>query len=42
VGSVDRLRRGLRQGKLLFELRGYKLRGRWTLVKTKRGKENGS
>ena len=26
---------GLEQGKLLFELRGYKLRGRWTLVKTK-------
>ena len=29
---------GLTTGKLLFELRGYKLRGRWTLVKTKRGK----
>jgi bifunctional non-homologous end joining protein LigD len=29
---------GLSTGKLLFELRGYKLRGRWTLVKTKRGK----
>ena len=27
---------GLRKGKLLFELKGYKLRGRWTLVKTKR------
>ena len=26
---------GLDKGKLLFELRGYKLRGRWTLVKTK-------
>lgn len=26
---------GLERGKLLFELRGYKLRGRWTLVKTK-------
>jgi bifunctional non-homologous end joining protein LigD len=26
---------GLEKGKLLFELRGYKLRGRWTLVKTK-------
>jgi bifunctional non-homologous end joining protein LigD len=24
---------GLEKGKLLFELRGYKLRGRWTLVK---------
>jgi bifunctional non-homologous end joining protein LigD len=28
---------GLVKGKLLFELRGYKLRGRWTLIKTKRG-----
>jgi bifunctional non-homologous end joining protein LigD len=27
---------GLRQGKLLFELRGYKLRGLWTLVRTQR------
>ncbi|HWA56212.1 MAG TPA: non-homologous end-joining DNA ligase [Gemmatimonadales bacterium] len=27
---------GLRKGKLLFELRGYKLRGRWTLVKIKK------
>jgi bifunctional non-homologous end joining protein LigD len=24
---------GLEKGKLLFELKGYKLRGRWTLVK---------
>jgi bifunctional non-homologous end joining protein LigD len=29
---------GIRDGKLLFELRGYKLRGAWTLVRT-RGKE---
>ncbi len=28
---------GLANGKLLFELHGYKLRGRWTLVKTRRG-----
>ncbi len=28
---------GLTRGKLLFELRGYKLRGRWTLVKIKKG-----
>jgi bifunctional non-homologous end joining protein LigD len=28
---------GLTSGKLLFDLHGYKLRGRWTLVKTKRG-----
>jgi len=26
---------GLRKGKLLFELRGYKLHGVWTLVRTK-------
>jgi len=26
---------GMGKGKLLFELRGYKLRGKWTLVKTK-------
>ncbi|HEX9755614.1 MAG TPA: DNA ligase D [Gemmatimonadales bacterium] len=31
---------GLEKGKLLFELRGYKLRGRWTLVKIK-GKGGG-
>jgi bifunctional non-homologous end joining protein LigD len=30
---------GFARGKLLFELRGYKLRGKWTLVKTKRGKD---
>jgi bifunctional non-homologous end joining protein LigD len=29
---------GLASGKLLFELRGYKLRGKWTLVKTRRAK----
>ncbi|MCP3979137.1 MAG: DNA ligase D [bacterium] len=28
---------GLEKGKLLFDLHGYKLRGRWTLVKTTRG-----
>lgn len=28
---------GLRDGKLLFELKGYKLRGLWTLVKLKKG-----
>ena len=27
---------GLKKGKLLFELRGHKLRGLWTLVRTKR------
>ena len=28
---------GMQKGKLLFELRGYKLRGSWTLVKIKKG-----
>jgi bifunctional non-homologous end joining protein LigD len=28
---------GLEKGKLLFDLHGHKLRGRWTLVRTKRG-----
>lgn len=32
-------RHGLEQGKLLFELRGYKLRGLFTLVKTKKDRE---
>lgn len=31
---------GFDKGKLLFELRGHKLRGRWTLVKTKRGEKD--
>jgi bifunctional non-homologous end joining protein LigD len=30
---------GLEHGKLLFELKGFKLRGLWTLVKTKRDRE---
>ncbi|HEX4574660.1 MAG TPA: non-homologous end-joining DNA ligase, partial [Gemmatimonadales bacterium] len=30
---------GMRKGKLLFELRGYKLRGKWTLVKLKKGEK---
>ncbi len=30
---------GMKKGKLLFELRGYKLRGRWTLVKIKKGQK---
>ena len=28
---------GMKKGKLLFELKGYKLRGKWTLVKIKKG-----
>ena len=31
---------GMRAGKLLFDLHGYKLRGRWTLVRTKGGADN--
>ena len=31
---------GLSKGKLLFDLYGYKLRGRFTLVKTKRGQKD--
>src|SRR5881409_78824 len=30
---------GMKTGKLLFELHGYKLKGRWTLVKLKRGEK---
>jgi len=30
---------GLAKGKLLFDLKGYKLRGRWTLVKIKKGQK---
>src|SRR5436189_5061112 len=30
---------GLKKGKLLFELKGYKLRGKWTLVKLKKGEK---
>src|SRR6476469_6917963 len=32
-------REGLEKGKLLFELKGYKLHGKWTLVKSKRGEK---
>src|SRR3954470_16159384 len=31
---------GLEKGKLLFELRGHKLRGKWTLVKIKKGERD--
>ncbi|MGQ0702027.1 MAG: DNA ligase D [Gemmatimonadales bacterium] len=31
---------GLKKGKLLFDLRGYKLRGRWTLVKLKKSEKD--
>ncbi|HJQ96922.1 MAG TPA: DNA polymerase ligase N-terminal domain-containing protein, partial [Candidatus Polarisedimenticolaceae bacterium] len=33
-------REGLRKGKLLFDLAGYKLRGLWTLVRTKRAEKD--
>ena len=33
-------RQGLEKGKLLFELRGYKLHGRWTLVKIKKSERD--
>ena len=33
-------REGLEKGKLLFELKGYKLRGKWALVKTKRSEKD--
>jgi bifunctional non-homologous end joining protein LigD len=40
--TADRISPGdaLKQGKLDVELRGHKLTGRWTLVRTKRGKGN--
>ena len=31
---------GLEKGKLLFELKGYKLHGKWTLVKIKKGERD--
>jgi bifunctional non-homologous end joining protein LigD len=34
IGDVHE---GLEKGKLLFDLKGYKLKGRWTLVKIKKG-----
>ena len=37
---VEDPREGMKKGKLLFDLKGYKLRGRWTLVKTKGGADN--
>ncbi|HEV7671779.1 MAG TPA: DNA ligase D [Thermoanaerobaculia bacterium] len=33
---LEDMEEGLQTGKLLFELKGYKLRGRWTLVKLKK------
>ena len=40
VGAARGPRReGLEKGKLLFELHGYKLRGKWTLVKIKKSEK---
>ena len=33
---IEDVKEGFEKGKLLFDLRGYKLRGRWTLVKIKK------
>lgn len=37
--DLEDWKQGLEKGKLLFELRGYKLRGRWTLVKIKKAEK---
>ena len=34
---IEDIAQGFEKGKLLFELRGYKLKGKWTLVKIKKG-----
>jgi bifunctional non-homologous end joining protein LigD len=36
---LEDIREGFEKGKLLFELRGHKLRGKWTLVKIKKGEK---
>src|SRR6266550_4019512 len=33
---LEDVREGFEKGKLLFELKGYKLHGRWTLIKLKK------
>ena len=38
--AVEDPQEGMKKGKLLFDLKGYKLRGRWTLVRTKGGEDN--
>src|SRR5881409_2808442 len=38
--ALEDIREGFVKGKLLFELRGYKLRGKWTLVKIKKGERD--
>ena len=36
---LEDIEEGFEKGKLLFELRGFKLRGKWTLVKIKKGEK---
>src|SRR4051812_19718894 len=38
--ALEDVREGFVKGKLLFELRGYKLHGKWTLVKIKKGERD--
>ena len=38
--AVEDPHAGLEKGKLLFDLRGYKLKGRWTLVKIKKSRKD--
>lgn len=35
--ALNNMSKGLEAGKLLFELNGYKLKGRWTLVRMRKG-----
>ena len=37
---IEPWREGLEKGKLLFELKGYKLHGKWTLVKIKKSEKD--
>src|SRR6266513_2497010 len=38
--ALEDWREGLEKGKLLFELKGYKLHGKWTLVKIKKSEKD--
>src|SRR4029077_8418733 len=38
--ALEDWREGLEKGKLLFELKGYKLHGKWTLVKIKKSERD--
>src|SRR3954453_17588440 len=38
--ALEDFHEGLEKGKLLFELRGYKLHGKWTLVKIKKSERD--